>query len=100
MLYEVITLRADMDALPIHENEANPYKSCNKGVMHACGHDAHSASLLGTAKILNDLKDQWEGTILLIFQPGEEKFPGGAKLLMEEGALDNPKPEIIRNNFV
>jgi len=97
---KVIALRADMDALPIHENEANPYKSCNKGVMHACGHDAHSASLLGTAKILNDLKDQWEGTILLIFQPGEEKFPGGAKLLMEEGALDNPKPEIILGQHV
>ena len=63
--------------------------------MHACGHDAHSASLLGTAKILNELKDQWEGTILFDIQPGEEKFPGGAKLMMEEGALDNPKPEII-----
>ncbi|MCW3804035.1 M20 metallopeptidase family protein [Plebeiibacterium marinum] len=92
---KVIALRADMDALPIIESDANPFKSCNTGVMHACGHDAHSASLLGTAKILNELKDQWEGTILLIFQPGEEKFPGGAKLMMEEGALDNPKPEII-----
>ncbi|MGQ1784334.1 MULTISPECIES: M20 metallopeptidase family protein [unclassified Saccharicrinis] len=97
---KVIALRADMDALPIIENEDNPVKSCNKGVMHACGHDAHSASLLGTAKILNELKDQWEGTILLIFQPGEEKFPGGAKLLMEEGALDNPKPEIIIGQHV
>ncbi|GAF05762.1 M20 metallopeptidase family protein [Saccharicrinis fermentans] len=97
---KVIALRADMDALPIIEDENNPIKSCNKGVMHACGHDAHSASLLGTAKILNELKDQWEGTILLIFQPGEEKFPGGAKLLMEEGALDNPKPEIIIGQHV
>ncbi len=97
---KVIALRADMDALPIVENEGNPFKSCNKGVMHACGHDAHSASLLGTAKILNELKDNWEGTILLIFQPGEEKFPGGAKLMMEEGALDNPKPEIILGQHV
>ncbi len=97
---KVIALRADMDALPIHENESHEVKSCNKGIMHACGHDAHSASLLGTAKILNELKDQWEGTILLIFQPGEEKFPGGAKLLMEEGALDDPKPEIIIGQHV
>ncbi len=97
---KVIALRADMDALPIEENESNPFKSCNKGVMHACGHDAHSASLLGTARILNELKDEWEGTILLIFQPGEEKFPGGAKLMMEEGALDNPKPEIIIGQHV
>jgi len=96
----VIALRADMDALPIDENEAHDIKSCNKGVMHACGHDAHSASLLGTAKILNELKNEWEGTILLIFQPGEEKFPGGAKLMMEEGALDNPKPEIILGQHV
>lgn len=97
---KVIALRADMDALPIHESDNNPFKSCNQGVMHACGHDAHSASLLGTAKILNELKDLWEGTILLIFQPGEEKFPGGAKLMMEEGALDNPKPEIIIGQHV
>lgn len=97
---KIIALRADMDALPIEESELNEVKSCNKGVMHACGHDAHSASLLGTAKILNELKDQWEGTVLLIFQPGEETFPGGAKLMMEEGALDNPKPEIIVGQHV
>ncbi len=97
---KIIALRADMDALPIHESEDHSVKSCNAGVMHACGHDAHSASLLGTAKILSELKDQWEGTILLIFQPGEEKFPGGAKLMMEEGALDNPKPEIIIGQHV
>ncbi len=97
---KVIALRADMDALPIEESENNPIKSCNKGVMHACGHDAHSASLLGTAKILNELKDRWEGTIMLIFQPGEEKFPGGAKLMMNEGALDYPKPEIIIGQHV
>ncbi len=97
---KIIALRADMDALPIEESELNEVKSCHKGVMHACGHDAHSASLLGTAKILNELKDQWEGTVLLIFQPGEETFPGGAKLMMEEGALDNPKPEIIVGQHV
>ncbi len=97
---KVIALRADMDALPIHENEDHPFKSCTAGVMHACGHDAHSSSLLGTAKILNELNDQWEGTILLIFQPGEETFPGGAKMMMEEGALDNPKPEIIIGQHV
>ncbi len=97
---KVIALRADMDALPIEESADNQVKSCNKGVMHACGHDAHSASLLGTARILNELKEQWEGTVLLIFQPGEESFPGGAKLMMEEGALDNPKPEIIIGQHV
>lgn len=97
---KVIALRADMDALPIEESAENQVKSCNKGVMHACGHDAHSASLLGTARILNELKEQWEGTVLLIFQPGEESFPGGAKLMMEEGALDNPKPEIIIGQHV
>lgn len=97
---KVIALRADMDALPIEESVDNQVKSCNKGVMHACGHDAHSASLLGTARILNELKEQWEGTVLLIFQPGEESFPGGAKLMMEEGALDNPKPEVIIGQHV
>ncbi|SMO68722.1 amidohydrolase [Saccharicrinis carchari] len=97
---KVIALRADMDALPINESEDNQVRSRNKGVMHACGHDAHSASLLGTARILNELKEQWEGTVLLIFQPGEESFPGGAKLMMEEGALDNPKPDIIIGQHV
>lgn len=97
---KVIALRADMDALPIVESDSNEVKSGNKGVMHACGHDAHSASLLGTARILNELKEQWEGTVLLIFQPGEESYPGGAKLMMEEGALDNPKPEIIIGQHV
>ena len=95
-----IALRADMDALPIDEDPGNPFASTNKGVMHACGHDAHTSSLLTTAKILKELKDEWEGTILLIFQPGEEKFPGGAKLLLEEGALNNPKPELILGQHV
>ncbi len=92
---KTIALRADMDALPINEANEVEYKSKNEGVMHACGHDFHSASLLGTAMILQHLKDEWEGTILLIFQPAEEKLPGGAKLMMEEGAFDNDKPDMI-----
>ncbi|NBC83829.1 MAG: amidohydrolase [Bacteroidetes bacterium] len=97
---KIIALRADMDALPIQEENEVEYKSVNNGVMHACGHDVHSASLLGTARILNEIRDYFEGTILLIFQPAEEKLPGGAKLMMEEGALDNPKPELIIGQHV
>ena len=82
-----IALRADMDALPIHETTDLPYRSVNEGVMHACGHDAHTAMLLGTAFILNDLRDKFSGTIKLIFQPGEEKLPGGASLMIKEGVL-------------
>ena len=90
-----IALRADMDALPITETNEVPYRSKNTGVMHACGHDVHTASLLGAAKILNELKNEFSGTIKLIFQPGEEKAPGGASLMIKEGVLEDPKPSAI-----
>lgn len=91
----IIALRADMDALPIEEENDVPYTSQNNGVMHACGHDVHTAILLGAAKILNELKDEWEGTIKLIFQPGEERNPGGASYMIKEGVLENPIPQAI-----
>jgi amidohydrolase len=87
---KVILLRADMDALPITEQNKVPYVSQNTGVMHACGHDVHSASLIGAAAVLNELKSEFEGTVKLIFQPGEEVLPGGASLMIKEGVLKNP----------
>ena len=91
----VIALRADMDALPIIEENKIDYKSNMDGVMHACGHDVHTTILLGAAKILWTLKDEFEGTIKLLFQPGEEKNPGGATYMIRDGALENPKPHGI-----
>ena len=91
----VIALRGDMDALPIEEENEVPYKSLNQGVMHACGHDVHTSILLGAAKILNEVKDSFDGTVKLIFQPGEERNPGGASYMINEGVLDNPRPQGI-----
>jgi hippurate hydrolase len=91
----VIALRADIDALPIQEANNVAYASKVPGVMHACGHDVHTTILLGAARILNETKAHWEGTVKLIFQPGEEKNPGGASILIKEGVLENPAPTAI-----
>lgn len=97
---KTIALRGDMDALPIIEQNDVPYKSTISGVMHACGHDVHTASLLGVAKILQGIKDDFEGTVKLIFQPGEELIPGGASLMIKDKALENPRPSGIIGQHV
>ncbi len=97
---KVVALRADMDALPIQETNQVAYKSQRAGIMHACGHDVHTASLLGTARILHELRDRFEGTVKCIFQPGEEKLPGGASIMIKEGVLERPKPVSIFGQHV
>jgi amidohydrolase len=97
---KAIALRADMDALPIHEENDVPYRSRQEGKMHACGHDAHTASLLGAARILHTLRDEFQGTIKCIFQPGEERTPGGASLMIAAGVLENPRPAGIIGQHV
>ena len=97
---KTVALRADMDALPILEANEVDYKSSVHGVMHACGHDVHAASLLTTSRVLQQIKDRFEGTVKLIFQPGEEKNPGGASIMIKDGVLDNPKPATIIGQHV
>ena len=97
---KVVALRADIDALPIQEANKVSYCSANEGIMHACGHDVHTASLLGVARILHDLRDAFAGTVQLIFQPGEEQLPGGASIMIREGVLENPKPATILGQHV
>jgi amidohydrolase len=97
---KTLALRADMDALPIIEANEVPYKSKQDGVMHACGHDVHTASLLGVAKILHGIKDSIEGRVKLIFQPAEERLPGGASLMIKEGVLEKPAPASILGQHV
>ena len=97
---KTIALRADMDALPIKELNNVAYKSKNEGVMHACGHDVHTSCLLGAAQILFSLRNEFEGTIKLIFQPGEEKLPGGASMMINEGVLKNPDVSAIIGQHV
>jgi amidohydrolase len=91
----IIGLRADMDALPIQEENTEDYRSIYDGKMHACGHDVHTACLIGAARILNKLKDQFAGKVKLIFQPAEEKAPGGARLMLKEKLFGQEEPDLM-----
>ncbi len=97
---QVRAIRADIDALPIKEENEVSYKSKHDGVMHACGHDVHTSCVLGAARILHDTKDMWKGEVKVFFQPAEEKLPGGASLMIKEGVLENPKVEYIVGQHV
>lgn len=92
---KIIGFRADMDALPVREENQFDFKSVNEGVMHACGHDVHTSCLLGAIRILKDFKEKIKGKIKFVFQPGEERIPGGAKLMIEEDLFDGEEPEIM-----
>ncbi len=95
-----VGLRADIDALPIRETTSLAFASTTDGVMHACGHDMHTTMLLGAARLLKENEGRLNGTVVLVFQPGEEKNPGGASLILEEGALDNPRPDVMFGQHV
>lgn len=97
---KMVALRGDMDALPIVEQNDTPYVSKVPGVMHACGHDVHSTCVLGAAKVLQANRDKFTGTVRMLFQPGEEKLPGGASLMIKDGALHDPTPHHIIGQHV
>lgn len=90
-----VAIRAELDALPIQEENDLPYKSVNPGVMHACGHDVHTACLLGSARIIKSLEKEFAGTVYLVFQPGEESLPGGAKKMIEEDLFEGEEPDLV-----
>ncbi|MDR1518407.1 MAG: amidohydrolase [Dysgonamonadaceae bacterium] len=92
---KTVAFVADMDALPVREKNDVPFKSRTEGVMHACGHDSHTASLMGAAKLINAHRADFGGTLLLVFQPGEEKSPGGADLMLKDGLFDGCRPDIV-----